>query len=411
MKRTKQNDWDTGLFVRPAPPQAAALSERSDAHEEDEERRHWDYHYDEIGVAPGTLVIDEDASPTELTLIDYNADSAIRRRLRSPTEATEYITSETISWIDLQGLGNEEALNHLGQIFNLHPLVLEDVVNVPQRPKVEYYKDQIVIITRMVTMAEDSEEDDPHFNSEQLSFVLGKNYLLTVQEELQKDCLDPVRNRIRQNVGLIRSEGTDFLAYALLDAVIDAYFPVLEEYGEYIESLEDEVIFNPTRQTVQKIYRVRRELMSLRRSIWPQRNALNQLIRDSSSSDIIKQESRIYLQDCYDHVVQVLDIVETYRELTANLMDVYLSSVSNRMNEVMKTLTVISSIFIPLTFIVGVYGMNFDPAASPWNMPELGAYWGYPLCWAVMVAIALALSFYFWRKGWFSDTAAKLPKY
>lgn len=405
MKRTKQNDWDTGFFPQQTPPA------RSNTLEDDEERRHWDYHYDEIGVAPGTLVIDEDASPTELTLIDYNGDSAIRRKLRSPEEVTEYLTSDTISWIDLQGLGNEDILNRLGKIFHLHPLILEDVVNVPQRPKVEYYQDQVVIITRMVTMADDSEEDDPHFDSEQLSFVLGKNYLLTVQEELQQDCLDPVRNRIRQNVGLIRAEGADFLAYALLDAVIDAYFPVLEEYGEYIESLEDEVIFNPTRQTVQKIYRVRRELMSLRRSIWPQRNALNQLIRDSSSSDIICPESRIYLQDCYDHVVQVLDIVETYRELTANLMDVYLSAVSNRMNEVMKTLTVISSIFIPLTFIVGVYGMNFNPAASPWNMPELQAYWGYPLCWSVMISIGLALSYYFWRKGWFSDTAAKLPKY
>lgn len=404
MKRTKQNDWDTGLFLRP-PVQAPRT-----VTEEDDERRHWDYHYDEVGVAPGTLVIDDDASPTELTLIDYNRESALRRRLRSPEEITSYITSETISWIDLQGLGNEDVLNRLGSLFQLHPLVLEDVVNVPQRPKVEYYKDQVVIITRMVMMAEDSTDDEPHFDSEQLSFVLGKNYLLTVQEELHQDCLDPVRDRIRQNVGLIRTEGADFLAYALLDAVIDAYFPVLEEYGEYIESLEDEVIFNPTRQTVQKIYRVRRELMSLRRSIWPQRNALNQLIRDSTSSDIIRPESRIYLQDCYDHVVQVLDIVETYRELTANLMDVYLSSVSNRMNEVMKTLTVISSIFIPLTFIVGVYGMNFDPAASPLNMPELTAYWGYPICWAVMIVISLALSFYFWRKGWFSDTAAKFPK-
>jgi magnesium transporter len=207
---------------------------------------------------------------------------------------------------------------------------------------------------------------------------------------------------------VIRSEGADYLAYALLDAVIDAYFPVLEDYGEYIESLEDEVIFNPSKGTVQKIYRARRELMNLRRSIWPQRNALSQLVRDSNT--LIRPEVRVYLQDCYDHVVQVLDIVETYRELTANLMDVYLSSVSNRMNEVMKTLTVISSIFIPLTFIVGVYGMNFNPAVSPWNMPELDWYWGYPLCWMLMIAIALSLSYYFWQKGWFSSTAIKPPK-
>ncbi len=376
----------------------------------DDERRHWDYHYDQIGVAPGTLVIDEDASPTELTLIDYSPSTAIRQKLRSPEEAAIHLDSQSISWIDLQGLGNEDALNRLGSVFNLHPLVLEDVVNVPQRPKIEYYDDQVLIITRMVMMVPNSHPHDPDFTSEQLSFVLGKNYLLTVQEELNQDCLDPVRDRIRQNVGRIRSEGADYLAYALLDAVIDAYFPVLETYGEYIESLEDEVIFNPTRQTVQKIYRARRKLMSLRRSIWPQRNALNQLIRDGSG-DLITAESRVYLQDCYDHVVQVLDIVETYRELTANLMDVYLSSVSNRMNEVMKTLTVISSIFIPLTFIVGVYGMNFNSQASPWNMPELNAYWGYPICWAAMIAIALALSYYFWRQGWFEDTASKISKF
>ena len=396
MKKTK--DWNPSQIVTV---------------EEEDERRHWDYHYDEVGMAPGTLVIDEDASPTELTLIDYGVNSASRKKLRSPEAAAKYLDNETVSWIDLQGLGNEDVLNRLGSVFHLHPLVLEDVVNVPQRPKIEYYNDQLLIITRMVMLtakhkSDENGEEAPEFDSEQLSFVLGKNYLLTVQEELNQDCLDPVRNRIRQNQGLIRREGADYLAYALLDAVIDAYFPVLEEYGEYIESLEDEVIFNPTRQTVQKIYRIRRELMSLRRSIWPQRNALSRLVRDGS--ELIRPEVRVYLQDCYDHVVQVLDILETYRELTANLMDVYLSSVSNRMNEVMKTLTVISSIFIPLTFIVGVYGMNFSHDVSPWNMPELYSYWGYPLCWGLMIAIALSLTYYFWRKGWFDNSVSKAPR-
>jgi len=396
MKKAKPDDW-TSLNA----PMLEA--------EEEEERRHWDYHYDPIGMAPGTLVIDDDASPTELMLIDYSDRRAIRKRLPTPEAAANYLDSESVSWIDLQGLGNEDVLNRLGEVFHLHPLVLEDVVNVPQRPKIEYYDDQLLIIARMVMAKVDDDDETNRFTSEQLSFVLGKNYLLTVQEELQRDCLDPVRNRIRTGQGLIRTEGADYLAYALLDAVIDAYFPVLEDYGEYIESLEDEVIFNPSRQTVQKIYRVRRELMSLRRSIWPQRSALSQLVRDGNT--LIRPEVRVYLQDCYDHVVQVLDIVETYRELTANLMDVYLSSVSNRMNEVMKTLTVISSIFIPLTFIVGVYGMNFNTAVSPWNMPELNAYWGYPFCWGVMVTIALGLSFYFWKKGWFDNTLeSKLPR-
>lgn len=348
MKKAQPQNWQTASTPSP---------------EQEEERRHWDYHYDEVGMAPGTLVIDKDASPSELTLIDYTETSASRQRLQSPEEAARYLQTDSISWIDLQGLGNEALLNQLGQVFCLHPLVLEDVVNVPQRPKVEYYDDQLLIVTHMVRMEPADGAENPHFTSEQLSFVLGPNYLLTVQEELRKDCLDPVRNRIRQAQGRIRSERADYLAYTLLDATIDAYFPVLEDYGEYIESLEDEVIFNPTRQTVQKIYRVRRELMALRRSIWPQRAAVSQLVRDGSV--LIRPEVQVYLQDCYDHIVQVLDIVETYRELTANLMDVYLSSTSNRMNEVMKTLTVISSIFIPLTFIVGVYGKNFDPDASP----------------------------------------------
>lgn len=367
---------------------------------------HRDYHYDQIGLVPGTLVIDEDASPTEMTLIDYGPQEAFRKKLQSPDEALAHLDTETISWIDLQGLGNEITLKHLGEVFQLHPLVLEDVVNVPQRPKIEHYEGQLVIITHMVMAAPRLQDHDPHFVSEQLSFVLGKNYLLTVQEELNQDCLDPVRNRIRQNIGRIRKMGADYLAYALLDTVIDAYFPVLEACGESIEALEDEVIFNPTRQTVQKIYRIRRELMTLRRSIWPQRNALNQLLRDDSS-EVITPEVRVFLQDCYDHVVQVLDIIETYRELAGNLMDVYLSAVSNRMNEVMKTLTVISAIFIPLTFIAGIYGMNFNPEASPWNMPELNAYWGYPTFWIVITLTALAMSYYFWQKGWFANNAVK----
>ncbi|NEP19226.1 MAG: magnesium/cobalt transporter CorA [Leptolyngbya sp. SIO4C1] len=365
-------------------------------HDEDE-RRHWDYHYDEIGSIPGTLVIEDDAIPPELVLIDYRLEEAVCKELKKPEEAAQYLDSDSISWVDVQGLGSEAILRRLGRVYSLHPLVLEDVVNVPQRPKVEYYDQQMLIITRMVNPI----EQGLGFYSEQVSFVLGSGYLLTVQEESEVDCFDPVRHRIRWNKGMIRAQGADYLAYSLIDAIVDGYFPVLEDYGEYIEDLEDEVLFRPTRQTVQKIYQVRRDLMKLRRSIWPMRNAISALIRDDS--ELISREVGVYFQDCYDHTVQVLDIVETYRELTSTLMDVYLSSVSNRMNEVMKILTVISSIFIPLTFIAGVYGMNFNPEASPWNMPELNAYWGYPICWAVMIAIAAALSIYFWRQGWFEN--------
>lgn len=365
--------------------------------EEDEGEDYVDYHFDEPGSAPGTLVIEADAAQPELVLIDYNLTGATRIQLETPEACTPYLDTESISWLDVQGLGNENILRRVGDVFSLHPLVLEDVVNVPQRPKVEQYGDQLLIIARMIT----PKPGGYGFLSEQVSFIVGKHYLLTVQEEPELDCFSPVRDRIRHDYGVIRHQQVDYLAYALLDAIIDGFFPVLEEYGERIEELEDKVVMNPSRQTIEEIYDIRRDLMSIRRAIWPMRSAINSLIRDCSN--FITPDVRIYLQDCYDHVVQVLDIVETYRELAASLMDVYLSSISNRMNEVMKLLTVISSIFIPLTFIAGVYGMNFDTERSPMNMPELEWYWGYPLCWAVMIAIAVGLITFFWRQGWFEN--------
>lgn len=357
------------------------------------------YFYDQPGSLPGTLSIEADAAPPVIYLIDYNETNSTRQQLATPEECLPYLDSNSVSWVDVQGLGSENILQRLGQVFGLHPLVLEDIVNVPQRPKVENdYKDHIVIITRMVV----PKEHKFGFYSEQVSFVLGKHYLLTVQEEPEHDCFEQVRLRICNNKGSVRKQSADYLAYTLIDAIIDGFFPVLEVYGEQIEELEEEVITKPTRQTLTKIYQVRRELLNLRRAIWPQRDAINVLIRDDDD-ELISNHVRIYLRDCYDHAVQVLDMVETYRELTSGLMDVYLSAVSNRMNEIMKLLTVISSIFIPLTFIAGVYGMNFNTETSPWNMPELNWYWGYPLCLAVMATIALGLVYFFWRRGWFEN--------
>ena len=356
-----------------------------------------DFFYDEPGSLPGTLSIEADATPPVIYLIDYNGTDVTRKQLATPEECIPYLDTESVSWVDVQGLGSENILQRLGQVFNLHPLVLEDVVNVPQRPKIEDYEDQLVIITRMVI----PKQSGSGFYSEQVSFVLGKHYLLTVQEEPEHDCFEQVRMRIRNKKGIVCKQGSDYLAYALIDSIIDGFFPVLEAYGEYIEDLEEEVVTNPQRQTLQKIYRVRRELLTLRSAIWPQRDAINSLIRDGS--DLIGDHVQIYLRDCYDHAVQVLDMVETYRELTSGLMDVYLSAVGNRMNEIMKLLTVISSIFIPLTFIAGVYGMNFNTENSPLNMPELNWYWGYPLCLVTMGAIALGLVYFFWRRGWFEN--------
>lgn len=356
-----------------------------------------DYFYDQPGSLPGTLSIDADAQLPEIVLIDYNETDVTRKQVAIPEECAPYLDTESVSWVDVQGLGSEDILQRLGRVFKLHPLVLEDVVNVPQRPKVEDYEDQLVIIARMVLPNNRS----TGFYSEQVSFVLGKHYLLTVQEEPEHDCFEQVRVRIRNNKGTLRKQKADYLAYTLLDSIIDGFFPVLEAYGEQIEELEEEVVTNPTRHTLQKIYKARRELLALRRAIWPQRDAINSLIRDGS--ELISDNVRVYLRDCYDHAVQVLDMVETYRELASGLMDVYLSAVGNRMNEIMKLLTVISSIFIPLTFVAGIYGMNFNTEVSQLNMPELNWYWGYPLCLAGMGAIAAAMIYFFWRRGWFEN--------
>jgi magnesium transporter len=354
-------------------------------------------YYHEPGTIPGTIIIPTDASPPEMTLIDYNASNVIRKEVKTPEECASYLDTASVSWVEIQGLGDEDILRRVGKVFDLHPLVLEDIVNLGERPKIEDYEDHLVIICRMVV----PKERRYGFYSEQVSLVLGKNYLLTVQEEPEHDCLEGVRARICNNKGIIRKRKADYLAYSLLDAIVDGFFPVLERYGERIEELEEEVMLNPSRQTLQKIYQIRRELLQLRRYIWPQRDAINSLIRDGS--ELISEEVRIYLRDCYDHTVQVMDMLETYRELATGLMDVYLSAVSNRMNEVMKFLTVMSSIFIPLTFIAGIYGMNFSTEKSPYNMPELNWYWGYPMCLALMAAIAFVLIFIFWRRGWFQD--------
>ena len=362
-----------------------------------------DYNYDLPGSLPGTLNIPDDAAPTELVLISYDAKQSVQKTLRQPDECLPYLKQEMVCWLDVRGLGTEGVLRQVGGIFHLHPLLLEDVVNVPHRPKLDLYEDQLLMIVHMVRPSKRGRG----FIAEQVGFILQQNVLLTMQEESLWDCFDPVRDRLKRNLGMLRQRGAGYLAYTLLDTLVDGYFPVLEQYGEYIEALEDEVVMRPTRQTLQNIHELRRELLMLRRYIWPQRTVINSLIRDGS--DFLTQENRIYLQDVYDHIIQILDILETYREVSSSLMDVYLSSVNNRMNDVMKLLTVISTIFIPLTFIAGVYGMNFNPESSPFNMPELSWYWGYPLCLGVMGTIAISLIIFFWQQGWFANFSAPPP--
>ena len=351
------------------------------------------YTHSEPGSIPGMISIADRAKLPEIDLIDYNSDRYEYGINLTPEECVAHLTTESVSWIDVGGLGDKATLEKLGEVFELHPLILADIVNVPQRPKLEDYQEQLVIITQMINSAHDR-----GIWLEQVSFVLGKNYLLTVQEEPQQDCFNPVRDRLSKNKGTIRQHQADYLAYALWDTIIDGYFPVLEMYGERIEELEELVLSQPSKVTLGKIHQIKRDLLSLRRAIWPQRDVLNILIRDGHV--LISDRTLRYLKDIYDHTIQIIDTIEIYRELASGLMDVYLSAVSNKMNEVMKLLAVISTIFIPLTFIAGVYGMNFNTDASPWNMPELNWSWGYPLCLALMLAIAIALSVYFKRRGW-----------
>ena len=368
-------------------------TKRSNLSEENEDL--FDYYYHAPGSAPGTLSIESDAYPTEIDIFDYTPERINHSQNLTTQEIIPYLDTESISWIDIQGLGDEKILREIGEIFKLPLLILEDIVNVPQRPKLEYHPDFLLLTTQMVMVK------NKGFWTEQVSFILGKNYLLTIQEEPLRDPFDPVRNRLEKNVGFIRQLEADYLCYALIDSIVDNFFPVLESYGDRLEDLEEEAIEKPNYQTLTKIYQIRRELLAFRRLVWPQREIFNSLIRDGS--DHISPTVINYLRDCYDHTIQIIDVLETYRELASGLTDVYLSATGNKMNEIMKVLTVISTIFIPLTFIAGVYGMNFNPEKSPFNMPELNWYWGYFLCLGAMLLISGIQIYIFWKKGWFRN--------
>lgn len=316
-----------------------------------------------------------------------------------------------VLWVNVDGLGDTAVVQGLGEIFGLHKLALEDVLSVHQRAKVDQYPDNIFIVLRepqthfeVSTAAEaltgntagGSGGVGGHFDSDQVSMFLGKDFVITFQEK-RGDCFNPVRMRIRANRGKVCQAGPDYLVYSIIDAVVDAYFPVLESFGERLEDLEDIAVERPTQKTVHDIHLVKRELLIMRRSIWPAREALGTLVRDHSP--LISDETRVYLRDAYDHLVQLIEILENYRELGSDLMDIYLSAMSNRMNEVMKVLTVIATIFMPLSFIVGIYGMNFD-TKFPLNMPELEWRYGYVFVWVIILATAGGLLGFFYKRGW-----------
>lgn len=337
------------------------------------------------GSPPGTLVIPPGAPAPTIRVTSYGPDDVEEHEVPE-VDALAADRRQPVTWVDVQGIGDEAVIRRLGEIFSIHPLALEDAVNVPQRPKSEAYERFQLFITRMTRYGAESEVE-----VEQLSIFLGDTFVLTLQER-PGDVLDPLRARIRAGTGTIRRNGPDYLAYAIIDTVIDGYYPVLEAIGDTLEALEAETLERAGPGQLRRLYAVKRQLLEVRRAIWPQREAINELIR--AEHPLVSEPVRLHLRDCYDHVVQVIDVTESYRELVGTLMDLHLTMVGQRTNEVMKVLTVMATIFIPLTFVVGVYGMNFT------HMPELAVPWAYPAVLAFMAAIAGAMVVYFWRKGW-----------
>ncbi len=353
------------------------------------------------GSSPATLephLVDGVAKKPAIQIIEYSQDHLQESDLTDSTQLDRSQHKHSITWINIDGLGDVETLSTLGRQFGLHPLALEDVLNVGQRPKLEIFSDHLFIIAQMTY-----QNREKIICGEQVSIFFGKDYLITIQEEGDYDVFEPVRERIRSGRGMIRKSGADYLAYALIDSVIDHYYPVLEDLGQSIEELEDELIERPSREMVLTLHEHKRSLTQLRRLVWPMRDVVNGLLHDSSG--IIKSPTKVFLRDCYDHSVQLMDLVESYKEITTGLMELYHSSVSLRTNEVMRVLTVITSIFIPLTFIVGVYGMNFAPQSAdgkklPFNMPELYHPYGYIGIISFMAIIAIGQLIIFRKMKW-----------
>lgn len=341
------------------------------------------------GLPPGSLVHigTPHAKAVSIGLIGYDKDSCEELNFHKVDDCLPHLVGTGITWVNVEGVHDIEIIRHLGERFTLHPLVLEDIVNTVQRPKIEDYDDYLFIVLRMLRPGGES-----GFTSEQLSIVIAPDHLFTFQEGIQGDVFDSVRERIRNGKGKIRGMGVDYLAYSLIDAIVDSYFSVLEDLGERIVNLEEELALTPDRNILHGINEIKKEIIFLRKAVWPLREAVSFLER--GDSHLLTPATRIYFRDVYDHTVQVIDTVETYRDLLSGMLDLYLSSISNRTNEIMKFLTVIGTIFMPLTFLVGVYGMNFR------HMPELEWHNGYFMLWGIILGLSFAMIIYFRRKRW-----------
>lgn len=346
-----------------------------------------------IGAAPGTLTIDPDSPIPTLSAMGYDDKTLQEVPVATVAQLPALKQKWPCLWLNVHGLGDAKVLEEIGRIFGLHPLCLEDIVNVRQRAKVEEYEGYRFIVLRVVALG-------PPLQHAQVSLIAGAGFVLTFFER-SEDAFHPVRERLRKNNVRIRHGDANYLAYSLIDCLIDQYFPILEGLGERVEELQDEALMRPTHETVGRINEMKRDLLDLRRAIWPLRDELSALMRADAFAGT---ETATYLRDAHDHAIVLIDLLESLREISGSLMDLYLSSMSNRMNEVMKLLTIISTIFIPLTFIAGIYGMNFNTESSPWNMPELNAYWGYPMAMLSMAITGCGFAWLIWRKGWFAPT-------
>ena len=344
---------------------------------------------EKIGSPPGTIVHigNKRGEKTKITIVDYNGEQFQEKEVKTVKECCPYKEKPTITWINIDGVHEEKIIEELGKIYNFHPLILEDIVDTDQRPKIKDFGDYIFIILKMLYCNKKGNA----IRVEQVSLILGKNYVISFQER-EGDVFSFIRERIRNNIGRIRKLGADYLVYSLIDAIVDNYFTIIERLDEKIENLEDKIIIQPNPSNVQAIHKLKRDLIFLRKSVWPLREVINFL--EKGESPLVLESTHIYLRDVYGHTIQVMDTVETLRDVISGILDIYLSSINTRMNEIMKMLTIIATIFIPLTFITGIYGMNFQ------YMPEIKWFWGYPVVLSIMVAIGIGMLIYFKRKKW-----------
>ena len=344
---------------------------------------------EKAGLSPGTLkyVGEGKSGKPRITVMDYDATGFVEKEVASVEECFPFRDTSTVTWINVDGVHDAAVIEKLGAHFGIHPLVLEDIMTTTQRPKTEDLGAAVYVVLRMIEFDDESAAT----SADQLSLILGPNYVLTFQET-PGDCFDAVRDRIRGGKGRIRKQGPDYLAYAVIDAVVDNYFFVLEKLGERIDALEEQLIAEPRRELLGEIHGLKREMIELRKSVWPLREVVSGLER--SESPLIRESTGVFLRDLYDHAIQVIDTVESFREMLSSMVETYLSSLSNRMNEIMKVLTIISTIFIPITFLVGLYGMNFV------YFPEIKWRWGYAFVWLLIVGSVAGMFVFFRRKKW-----------